>query len=188
VVDHVTFDQDSTVQVFEATIRVLGGLLSAHLLLNDTKVFPEAGLPDYDNELLELAVDLADRFTDAFMGTATGIPHPRINLRYGVQSGMEKIHETCLAGAGSLLLEFGLTSHLTGDPTYGRLAQRTVLELWNRRSEQTGLLGNTIDIRTGQWIDTTSGVGAGMDSFYEYLLKVRQVSQSGSFGFENLID
>ena len=28
----VSFDQDSTVQVFEATIRVMGGLLSAHLI------------------------------------------------------------------------------------------------------------------------------------------------------------
>ncbi|OWA55731.1 putative ER degradation-enhancing alpha-mannosidase-like protein 1, partial [Hypsibius exemplaris] len=151
ITERVSFDQDTTVQVFEATIRVLGGLLSAHLLLNDPHVFPSARLPGYDNELLDLAADLAVRLSGAFDGTATGLPHPRINLRHGVQPDMEKIHETCLAGAGSLLLELGLISHLTGDPMYGKMAQKSVLNLWERRNEKTGLLGNTIDIRTGVW-------------------------------------
>ena len=33
--DHVNFDKSNTVQIFEANIRVLGGLLSAHLLMED---------------------------------------------------------------------------------------------------------------------------------------------------------
>ena len=37
VVDHVNFDKPNTVQVFEANIRVLGGLLSAHLLMEDSR-------------------------------------------------------------------------------------------------------------------------------------------------------
>ena len=37
VVDHVNFDKPNTVQVFEANIRVLGGLLSAHLLMEDPR-------------------------------------------------------------------------------------------------------------------------------------------------------
>jgi mannosidase alpha-like ER degradation enhancer 1 len=40
------------------------------------------------------------------------------------------------------------------------------------RANQTGLLGNVIDVETLDWIGTMSGVGAGLDSFYEYLLKV----------------
>ena len=32
-------------------------------------------------------------------------------------------------------------------------------------------LGSTIDVRTGAWQDTTSHVGGGIDSYYEYLLK-----------------
>ncbi|OQV19876.1 hypothetical protein BV898_20144, partial [Hypsibius exemplaris] len=129
------------------------GLLSAHLLLNDPHVFPSARLPGYDNELLDLAADLAVRLSGAFDGTATASSSSRINLRHGVQPDMEKIHETCLAGAGSLLLELGLISHLTGDPMYGKMAQKSVLNLWERRNGETGLLGNTIDIRTGcGWI------------------------------------
>ena len=36
----------------------------------------------------------------------------------------------------------------------------------------TVIVGNVIDIRTGEWVGRMSGVGAGLDSFYEYLLKV----------------
>lgn len=32
-------------------------------------------------------------------------------------------------------------------------------------------LGNTVDMQTGQWTGQISGIGAGMDSYYEYLLK-----------------
>lgn len=31
--------------------------------------------------------------------------------------------------------------------------------------------GNVVDIQTGRWVGKQSGLGAGLDSFYEYLLK-----------------
>ena len=34
------------------------------------------------------------------------------------------------------------------------------------------LPGNTLDCDTGHWVRLDSGVGAGADSYYEYLLKV----------------
>ena len=34
------------------------------------------------------------------------------------------------------------------------------------------IVGNVIHIMKGQWEGTMAGVGAGLDSFYEYLLKV----------------
>ena len=34
-------------------------------------------------------------------------------------------------------------------------------------------VGNVMNIQTGQWVGVQSGLGAGQDSFYEYLLKVR---------------
>ena len=42
VIDVVHFDKNSTVQVFEANIRLLGALLSSHLLIKD----PEKPLGD----------------------------------------------------------------------------------------------------------------------------------------------
>lgn len=79
---------------------------------------------------------------------------------------------TCTVGAGSLLLEFGVLSHLLKNPLYENVARRATQALWNLRAKDTGLLGNVIDIETGEWVGKMSGVGAGLDSFYEYLLKV----------------
>uniref|UniRef100_A0A8C6T1I3 alpha-1,2-Mannosidase n=1 Tax=Neogobius melanostomus TaxID=47308 RepID=A0A8C6T1I3_9GOBI len=170
VIDTVSFDKDSTVQVFEANIRILGSLISAHILLTDPKhPFGEVGFEDYDNELLHLAHDLAVRLLPAFENTNTGIPYPRVNLKTGVPP--DSINETCTAGAGSLLVEFGILSRLVGDSTFEWVARRAVRALWKLRSNETGLLGNVVNIQTGQWVSKQSGLGAGMDSFYEYLLK-----------------
>ncbi|XP_024126734.1 ER degradation-enhancing alpha-mannosidase-like protein 1 isoform X2 [Oryzias melastigma] len=170
VIDTVSFDKDSTVQVFEANIRILGGLISAHILLTDPKQpFGPVSFEGYDNELLHLAHDLAVRLLPAFEHTDTGIPYPRVNLKTGVPP--DSINETCTAGAGSLLVEFGILSRLIGDSTFEWVARRAVRALWSLRSNETGLLGNVINIQTGQWVGKQSGLGAGMDSFYEYLLK-----------------
>ncbi|XP_068598885.1 ER degradation-enhancing alpha-mannosidase-like protein 1 [Brachionichthys hirsutus] len=170
VIDTVSFDKDSTVQVFEANIRILGSLISSHILLTDPKhPFGKVDFEDYDNELLHLAHDLAVRLLPAFENTSTGIPYPRVNLKTGVPA--DSINETCTAGAGSLLVEFGILSRLIGDSTFEWVARRAVRALWSLRNNETGLLGNVVNIQTGQWVDKQSGLGAGMDSFYEYLLK-----------------
>ncbi|XP_078728511.1 ER degradation-enhancing alpha-mannosidase-like protein 1 [Lampetra fluviatilis] len=170
VMETISFDQDSTVQVFEATIRVLGSLLSAHLIITDTaQPFGDMALPDYEDELLHMAHELASRLLPAFENTNTGIPYPRVNLRRGVP--LDVSEETCTAGAGSLLVEFGVLSRLLGDPTYEGAARRAVRSLWALRCNTTGLLGNVINVQSGQWVGSQSGLGAGLDSFYEYLLK-----------------
>ena len=66
----VSFDVDLKVNVFEANIRLLGGLLSAHLLAAD----PTLSLMQkmYDGELLTLAADLGDRLMPAFTASPTG--------------------------------------------------------------------------------------------------------------------
>jgi len=162
VIRHVSFDSNVTVSVFESTIRVLGGLLSAHLLIGQRKL-----LPWYNSELVTLATNLANRLLPAFQ-TKTGIPYSRINLRYGVEKN--EIRYTCTACVGTLLLEFGLLSHLIAHVKDEKAANKALNALWIRRSK-LGLFGNTIDTHTGQWREIDSGIGAGIDSFYEYLLK-----------------
>lgn len=62
--------------------RILGGLLSAHLLIVDKyKYLGDIQFEDYDNELLDMAHDLAARLLPAFDNTKTGIPHPRVKTR-----------------------------------------------------------------------------------------------------------
>ncbi|OSC99135.1 glycoside hydrolase family 47 protein [Trametes coccinea BRFM310] len=166
VIRWVSFDVNTKPQVFETTIRALGGLLSGHIFAD--KPGQPFHLSWYQGELLQLAYDLGVRMLPAF-NTATGLPYARINLRHGVPKG-ESL-DTCTAGAGSLILEFGTLSRLTGDDRFEKAAYKAFFALWNRRSD-IGLVGNTINIFTGLWTHPeVNGIGAGIDSFYEYALK-----------------
>jgi len=61
--------------------RVLGSLLSAHLIIKDPmQPFGSFHQMDYNDELLHLAHDLGTRLLAAFENTATGIPHPRVGF------------------------------------------------------------------------------------------------------------
>nr|KAJ3422735.1 ER degradation-enhancing alpha-mannosidase-like protein 1 [Polyrhizophydium stewartii] len=169
VADNVRFDLDSRVQVFEVNIRMLGGLLSAHLLASDPKL--GFRISWYNGELLSLAKDLGDRLMPAF-DTPTGLPFPRpglkVNLRRGVLSF--EVKEACTAGAGTLLLEFATLSRLTKDPKYEAAARKALQTIWSQRSA-LDLIGNTMSITKLRWIEKQSGIGAGIDSFFEYLFK-----------------
>ncbi len=143
----------------------------------------------YDGQLLRLAFDLGRRLIPAFV-TPTGLPYPRVNLRHGVpfyakspfnlnaesgqcqpnQNPMVELTETCSAGAGSLVLEFTTLSRLTGNPLFEQLAKQAFWSIWKRKSA-IGLVGSGIDSETGQWTSPFTGIGAGIDSFYEYAAK-----------------
>ncbi|KAG6813486.1 hypothetical protein H0H92_010511 [Tricholoma furcatifolium] len=169
IINWVSFDVNTKPQVFETTIRVMGGLLSGHIFANQTG--QPFHLPWYRGELLEMARDLGERLLPAFK-TPTGLPYARINLRHGVPKG--ETLETCTAGAGSLILEFATLSRLTGDDRFEKAAHKArfaFFALWNRKSD-IGLVGNTINTWTGMWTSPEiTGIGAGVDSFYEYALK-----------------
>ena len=63
----------------------------------------------------------------------------QINLKTGVPP--ECSEETCTAGAGTLLIEFGILGKLLDDPSFESLARDTVNALWKLRAKETGLLG-----------------------------------------------
>lgn len=73
----VTFDSDIVVSVFETNIRVLGGLLSGHVLAGYIQSKYPPLLKWYNGQLLTLAKDIGFRLLPAF-NTSTGIPHPRV--------------------------------------------------------------------------------------------------------------
>lgn len=152
ILDSLRFDRDFPVQVFEVTIRELGGLLSAYQL-------------DGDERFLRLAVDLADRLLPAF-GSPTGMPYRFVNLKTGATSGPVSNP----AEIGTLMVEFGTLTKLTPDPRYYDMAKRAVVALFKARSS-VGLVGSAINVETGQWVDRNSHVSGGIDSYYEYLYK-----------------
>ena len=171
VSDSVTFDSDIVVSVFEVNIRVLGGLLSAHVLANNMQTQYPHLLQWYNGQLLTLAQDLGDRLLPAF-NTSTGIPHPRVNLRHGMDSPkIPAVKETCSSCAGTMILEFGALSRLTGNPVYENAARKAMDYIWAQRNRASDLVGTVLNIHNGDWIRRDSGVGAGVDSYYEYLLK-----------------
>ncbi|KAH3877235.1 ER degradation-enhancing alpha-mannosidase-like protein 2 [Dreissena polymorpha] len=173
VIDKMNFDNDINVSVFETNIRVVGGLLSAHLFSKQGGLPLEPGWP-CSGPLLRMAEDVARRLLPAF-DTPTGMPYGTVNLKYGVPKGETTI--TCTAGVGTFVVEFGALSRLTGDPIFEKVAMRAMHSLWRARSP-LDLVGNHIDVSTGQWTALDAGIGGGVDSYFEYLVK-------GSIMFSN---
>jgi hypothetical protein len=152
IIQNLSFDKDISVQNFEITIRLLGGLLSSYQLTGDKR-------------LLALAQDLGNRLLPVF-NSPTGMPYRFVNLKTGAVSG----NESNPAETGTLLIEFGALSKLTGNPVFYDKAKRALVETYNRRSS-IGLVGEKINVETGEWTNTDSHISGAIDSYYEYLLK-----------------
>ncbi|KAK7329734.1 hypothetical protein VNO77_23911 [Canavalia gladiata] len=157
IAESLHFNKNTEISVFETTIRVLGGLLSAYDLSGD-KVF------------LEKARDLADRLLPAW-DTPSGIPYNRINLARGSTNNPAWTRgNSILADSGSEQLEFIALSQRTKDPKYQLKAEKVIKELY-RSFPEDGLLPIYIDPLTGTKSNGAITFGAMGDSFYEYLLK-----------------
>lgn len=143
-------DVDGEVSVFETSIRLVGGLLSAHLACGDAA-------------LLAKARDLADRLLPAF-ATPTGMPYRFINLKTGVPR--EAV--TSPADVATYLPEWGTLSRLTGDPRYAAAARKAMIAVFERRSP-LDLVATKIDVLSGAWRSRTATIGSYCDSFFEYL-------------------
>jgi mannosyl-oligosaccharide alpha-1,2-mannosidase len=148
---NLDFDVDGEVSVFETSIRLVGGLLSA---------FHACG----DPVLLATARDCADRLLPAFAASPLGIPHRFINLKTGTIRGQV----TNPAETGTFIPEFGFLSRATGDDRYRAAAKRALVSMFERRSK-IGLLADAMDCMTGEWKSRRATIGPPSDSYYEYL-------------------
>ena len=152
IIENLFFDKDISVQNFEITIRLLGGLLSNYQLTGDKR-------------LLQLAEDLGNRLLPVF-DSPTGMPYRFVNLKTGKVTGpVSNPAET-----GTLLIEFGTLSKLTNKAIFYDKAKRALVETYKRRSP-IGLVGEGINVETGNWTNTDSHISGAIDSYYEYLLK-----------------
>jgi hypothetical protein len=152
ILKNLSFDKNFFVQNFEITIRLLGGLISAYQL-------------DGDERFLDLAKDLGNRLLPVF-NSKTGMPYRYVNL----QNGELRDSINNPAEIGTLMLEFGMLSKLTGKPVYYDKAKHAITEVYNRRSK-IGLVGTQINVETGEWTNTDSHISGMIDSYYEYLIK-----------------
>ncbi|EDO36928.1 predicted protein [Nematostella vectensis] len=105
-----------------------------------------------------------------------GYPIPRDTLAQGKKTqpsippqGYPSPRDTL--SQGTMIMEFGALSRLTGDPIFEEKAKKAMESLWKFRSRASDLVGTVINIHNGDWVRRDSGVGAGIDSYYEYCLK-----------------
>lgn len=84
---------------------------------------------------------------------------------------VRQMGETCTACAGTMILEFAALSRLSGEPIFEAKASAAMDILWSSRHRMSNLVGNVLNVMTGDWVVRDSGIGAGIDSYYEYVAK-----------------
>jgi hypothetical protein len=170
----LNYTQDHDVNTFETTIRMMGGLLSAHYLSTE---FPNmAPLEDDDvgkpgeDLYIEKATDLADRLLGAF-DSPSGLPYASINLatREGIPSHADG-GASSTAEASSLQLEFKYLSMLLGETVYWESAEK-VMKVIDDNEMEDGLLPIFIRPDSGKFSGNNIRLGSRGDSYYEYLIK-----------------
>jgi mannosyl-oligosaccharide alpha-1,2-mannosidase len=150
----LSYDQDIKVSVFETTIRVLGGLISAY---QKTGKAP----------LIRQAVDLGKRLAKAFE-TPSGVPDNYVNLRTGAHEGAAwNGGAAILSELGSLQMEFRALSDISGDKFFDNVAQRAIAAI----KDHCGGGFCPRNFRGSLPAGSPVGLGSFGDSFYEYLLK-----------------
>lgn len=160
---HFTTPSLVKVNVFETTIRYLGGLLSAYDLSGH-----QYGV------LLDKATELGDMLYMAF-DTPNRMPVTHWDWKKAaLGEGQLPDRHTLLAELGSLSMEFTRLTQLTGDPKwYDAIARITdVLEENQNATKLPGLWPIFIDAVNNDYdFDTTFTMGGMADSVYEYLPK-----------------
>ncbi|XP_067106050.1 endoplasmic reticulum mannosyl-oligosaccharide 1,2-alpha-mannosidase isoform X3 [Osmerus mordax] len=154
----LSFSKDVDVNLFESTIRILGGLLSTYHLTGD-QLF------------LDKATDIGTRLMPAFK-TPSKIPFSDVNLGKGSAHPPRWTADSTVAEVTSVQLEFRELSRLTQDPQYQEVVNEVMRLVHKLPGKRDGLVPMFINTNSGQF--THKGaftLGARADSYYEYLLK-----------------
>ncbi|XP_026198487.1 mannosidase, alpha, class 1B, member 1b [Anabas testudineus] len=158
VAKELTFDKNVDVNLFESTIRILGGLLSTYHLTGDI-VF------------LDKAKDIGSRLMPAF-NTPSKIPYSDVNIGKGTAHPPRWTSDSTVAEVTSIQLEFRELSRLTQEPLYEAVVAEIMKQVHKLDGKLDGLVPMFINTNNGQF--THQGIytlGARADSYYEYLLK-----------------
>ncbi|KAJ3693879.1 hypothetical protein LUZ60_009359 [Juncus effusus] len=162
-------NEKGQVNLFETTIRLLGGLLSAYHLSSEDSSSKMARVSNRE-KLLEVARVLGDRLILGFSSSPTDIPFSDVYLREKIArpapDGLSSTSE-----ASTLQLEFNYLSEILGDKKYYSECMK-VLEHIKTLPKVEGLVPIYISPQTGQFSGQNIRLGSRGDSYYEYLIKV----------------
>ncbi|XP_066920509.1 endoplasmic reticulum mannosyl-oligosaccharide 1,2-alpha-mannosidase-like [Clytia hemisphaerica] len=157
VENDLIFDKHVTVNLFETTIRVLGGLLSIYHLSAD---------PMYLNK----ASDLGERLMGAFKSSSS-IPYSDVNLKDKAGRPPAWGPDSSLAEVATIQLEFNDLSMSLTNPRYQSAGHNIMLQIFSQ-SRTSGLAPIYINADSGSFRASSHiTLGARGDSYYEYLLK-----------------
>ncbi|KAG8531388.1 uncharacterized protein KY384_003017 [Bacidia gigantensis] len=148
--------------VFETTIRYLGGFLGAYDI-------SEGKYP----ELLEKATEIGELLYCAF-DTPNRMPSTRWSWREALNGADQQASpHTIVAEVGSLTLEFTRLSQITGDPKYYDAVDRIMREFQKAQSQTRlpGLWPTIVNSKHLTFKDTGFTLSGMADSLYEYLPK-----------------
>nr|KAG5712455.1 hypothetical protein BaRGS_011429 [Batillaria attramentaria] len=163
VKDSLTFAVNRDVNLFEITIRVLGGLLSTYHLTGD-EIFKQR------------ATELGDRLLPCF-NSQSKVPFSDVNLLSGKAHAPRWGPDSSTSEVTTIQLEFRDLSKITGDQKYADMVHAVSMHV-HELPKQNGLVPIFINANSGQFRgSSTITLGARGDSYYEYLLK--QWLQSG---------
>jgi mannosyl-oligosaccharide alpha-1,2-mannosidase len=164
VANELDFEQEGESNVFEITIRVVGGLLSTYNITGDTL-------------FLNKAVDLADRLLVAF-DTPSGIPLSSINLKE--KRPIAAYPAASTAEAATLQMEFKYLTYLTKDPKYWNYAQNVMKTIF-KQDRPDGLVPIFIDPVSGKFRTDTIRLGSRGDSYYGKPFIIQNIWRNSMF-------
>lgn len=129
---------NAELSVFETVIRYVGGLLSCYAFTKD-EIF------------LKKAIEISNKLLPAF-DTPTGLPHALIIPSSGRSKNYEWASKgySILSEVGTMSLEFGYLSALSGDQTYFNKIER-IRDLLDSLNKPDGLYPNYIHPKTGRF-------------------------------------
>jgi endoplasmic reticulum Man9GlcNAc2 1,2-alpha-mannosidase len=169
----LSYDVDHDVNTFETTIRMLGGLLSAHYLSTEFDHYAHLDIEEDSPEAdlyLEKASDLAERLLGAYESNS-GIPYASVNLK--TQKGIVSHADggaSSTAEATSLQLEMKYLAKLTGEVDFWEQAEH-IMKVVDDNGAKGGLVPIFIYAETGLFRGENIRLGSRGDSYYEYLAK-----------------
>lgn len=162
VADKMSLEPDrNQVNLFECTIRVLGGFLSTYHLTQD-ELFKEK------------AIEIGDRLLPAISASKTSVPYSDVNLRKKEAHSPKWGSSSSTSEVTTIQMEFSDLSKISNNPVYEDYVYRV--------SQHVSSLGDKLDGLVPMWISPDTGkfntragntitLGARTDSYYEYLFK-----------------
>ncbi|KAL2467389.1 Mannosyl-oligosaccharide 1 [Abeliophyllum distichum] len=174
-------DGKGQVNLFETTIRIVGGLLSAYHLSGGEQSGNASQNGTKPAVYLENARKLADHLLIAFTSSPSAIPFSDVVLHdraaHPAPDGLSSTSEV-----STLQLEFNYLSSLTGDPKYS-LESMKVLEHLKTLPKVEGLVPIYISPHSGEFSGENIRLGSRGDSYYEYLIKVWLQNQGSNWTY-----